>query len=203
VVQMLVPGFTVEELPVKLSNQNSLRFAADGTLTALGYDGKIWRLRDTDGDGVEDAAEPIWNKPTLSVPLGMAWSTHGLFVSSKGKVSLLKDTDADGVADVEEIIASGWPPTDVGSGGVDATAVTLDNEGNVYFGLLVADYSNPYRLRKRKDLKPAEKLWLEARGDKGGEADEEVSLYDTNSLRGTIQKWNAKAKKLETIATGI
>lgn len=96
---MLVPGFIVEELPVKLSNQNNLRFAPDGTLMSLGYDGKIWRLRDTDGDGLEDTAEPFWNKPTLSVPLGMAWSTHGLFVSSKGKVSLLKDTDGDGVAE--------------------------------------------------------------------------------------------------------
>jgi glucose/arabinose dehydrogenase len=108
VVQMLVPGFTVEELPVKLSNQNNVRFAPDGTLTSLGYDGKVWRLRDTNGDGLEDIVEPFWTQPTLSVPLGMAWSTHGLFVSSKGKVSLLKDTDGDGVADTEETIASGW-----------------------------------------------------------------------------------------------
>src|SRR6059036_3327277 len=87
VVQMLVPGFRVEELPVKLSNQNNLRFAADGTLTSLGYDGRIWRLRDTNGDGIEDQAELFWSQPTLSVPLGMIWSTHGLYVSSKGKVS--------------------------------------------------------------------------------------------------------------------
>jgi len=39
VVRMLVPGFTVTELPVHLSNQNNLRFATDGTLSALGYDG--------------------------------------------------------------------------------------------------------------------------------------------------------------------
>src|SRR5881397_539796 len=71
VVQMLVPGFTVEELPVKLSNQNNLRFAPDGTLTSLGYDGRVWRLRDTNGDGIEDQAELFWSQPTLSVPLGM------------------------------------------------------------------------------------------------------------------------------------
>ena len=97
---MLLPGFIVEELPIKLGNQNNLRFAPDGTLTSLGYDGKIWRLRDTNGDGLEDTTELIWNKPTLSVPLGMAWSTRGFFVSSKGKVSLLKDSDADGVVRV-------------------------------------------------------------------------------------------------------
>ena len=37
-VTMLMPGFTVRELPVKLSNINNLRFAPDGSLTALGYD---------------------------------------------------------------------------------------------------------------------------------------------------------------------
>ena len=207
-VRLLVPGFTVEELPVKLSNQNNLRFAPDGTLTSMGYDGKIWKLRDTNGDGLEDSAESYWDQPTLSVPLGMAWSTGGLFVSSKGKVSLLKDTDGDGKADVEETIASGWPPTDVGSGGVDATAVTLDGEGNVYFGLLVADYSNAYRLRNRKDLKPAEIDWLKQQGrwrePAGADAaQDQFSLYDLNSPRGTIQKWNPRTQQLATVATGI
>jgi putative heme-binding domain-containing protein len=208
VVRMLVPGFTAEELPIKLSNQNNLRFAPDGTLTTLGYDGKIWRLRDTNGDGLEDLAEPYWNKPTLSVPLGMAWSTHGLYVSSKGKVSLFKDTDGDGMADLEETIGAGWPGTDVGSGGVDATAVTLDRGGNVYFGLLVADYSNGYRLRKRKEIRPDEIAWLKDKGRwraPSGEnsEDDQFSLYDVNSRRGTIQKWNPGTKQLSTMATGI
>src|SRR6266567_6284257 len=151
IVRMLVPGFTVQELPVRLSNINNLRFASDGRLFALAYDGRINVLRDTDGDGLEDADELFWDKSTLSVPVGMVLAPEGVYVSSHGKVSLLRDTDGDGKADREEIVANGWPPTDVASGGVDATAVTLDNEGNVYFGLLVADYSNAYRLRKRKD----------------------------------------------------
>ena len=33
IVRMLVPGFEVRELPVRLSNVNSLRFAPDGQLT--------------------------------------------------------------------------------------------------------------------------------------------------------------------------
>ncbi|HXG49590.1 MAG TPA: ThuA domain-containing protein [Methylomirabilota bacterium] len=203
-IHMLVPGFSVQELPVRLSNVNNLRFAPDGRLTALGYDGRIHLLRDTDGDGLEDRADPFWTAPTLSVPVGMAWSTRGLLVSSKGKVSLLRDTDGDGAADEEEIIAQGWPPTDVGSGGVDATAVTLDAEGNVYFGLLVADYSNAYRLRQRKNLTPEDKAWLVARGRAvEGDPEETVSLYDPASPRGTIQKWNATTRSLETVATGI
>ena len=176
---MLVPGFTVQELPLKISNINNLRFAPDGTLTALGYDGRVHLLRDTDGDGLEDRDELFWDKATITVPVGMCWSPEGLYVSSHGKVSLLRDEDADGKAELETIIADGWPPTDVGSGGVDATAVTRDDDGNIYFGLLTADYSNAYRVK------------------------DGVSRYSTNGMRGTIQKWSSKTKKLETIATGI
>jgi putative heme-binding domain-containing protein len=180
VVHMLVPGFAVRELPVKLSNINNLRFAPDGTLTTLGYDGRVHLLRDTNDDGLEDEAIAFWDKPTITIPVGMCWGPEGLFVSSRGKVSLLLDKDGDRKADVEEIIASGWPETDVAAGGVDATAVVRDAEGNLYFGLMTADYSNPYRI-----------------GDDG------KPRYDTNSIRGTIQKWSAKSKKIETIATGI
>ncbi len=178
-VHMLVPGFTVVELPVELPNVNNLRFAPDGSLTALGYDGRVHRLRDSNGDGVEDSATLFWGKSTLSVPVGMVWGAEGLYVASHGKVSLLRDRDGDGEAEEEEVIAEGWPATDVGSGGVDAAAITLDGEGNVYFGLLVADYSNPYRVK------------------------DGVSRYDIGSKRGTIQKWHKATRELETIATGI
>ncbi len=179
IVQPLIPGIKVQELPLQLSNINNLRFAPDGRLTALGYDGRVHLLRDTDGDGLEDQDQLFWDKQTLSVPVGMVWAPEGLYVSSHGKVSLLRDVDGDGKADVEEIVASGWPPTDVGSGGVDATAVTRDAEGNLYFGLLVADYSNAYRIK------------------------DGVSHYEINSPRGTIQKLSARTHKLETIATGM
>ena len=179
IVRMLVPGFTVRELPLKISNLNNLRFAPDGTLTALGYDGRIHLLSDTDGDGLEDEDKLFWDKPTITVPVGMCWSPEGLYVSSHGKVSLFRDANGDGKADDEEIIVSGWPATDVGSGGVDATSVTRDKDGNLYFGLLTANYSDPYRVK------------------------DGVSHYSTNDLRGTIQKWSAKTRKLETVATGI
>src|SRR5437867_6097058 len=146
-VRPLVPGFTVRELPLKLSNINNLRFAPDGRLFALAYDGRIHVLRDTDGDGLEDTDELFWDKSTLSVPVGMALARKGVYVSSHGKVSLLRDTDGDGKADKEDVIASDWPPTDVASGGVDAMGVTLDKHGNLYFGLIAADYSNPYRVK--------------------------------------------------------
>lgn len=178
-VQMLVPGFTVRELPLRLSNINTLRFAPDGRLFALGYDGRIHILRDTDGDGLEDASELFWSEPTITVPVGMALATEGVYVSSHGKVSLLRDTNGDGKADREEIIASGWPAADVKSGGVDATAVTLDRDGNVYFALITANYANPYRVK------------------------DGVSHYDLKNPRGTIQKLARGSKIPETVATGV
>src|SRR6185369_16458610 len=71
-VQMFVPGFSVSQLPIPLNNINNVRYRRDGKLMATGYDGKIWLLSDTDGDGLEDHAEPYWDKPTLRVPLGIA-----------------------------------------------------------------------------------------------------------------------------------
>ncbi|HEV2294733.1 MAG TPA: PQQ-dependent sugar dehydrogenase [Tepidisphaeraceae bacterium] len=180
VIRMLLPDFIVRELPVRLTNVNTLRFGPDGRLYVLGYDGRIHALRDTDGDGLEDEAEPYWDKPTLRVPVGMAFGADGaLYVSSQAKVSVLRDKDGDGRADAEQILASGWPKTDAASGGVDATALTLDAQGNVYFGLLCANYANPYRVKDGR------------------------SQYDVGSERGTIQKMAADGSGRHTISTGI
>ena len=179
VIRMLVPGFAVRELPVRLPNVNTLRFGPDGRLYALGYDGRIHALRDADGDGLEDEAQAYWDRPTLRVPVGMAWGADGLYVSSQGKVSVLRDTDTDGRADDERVLATGWPKTDVASGGVDATAVTLDPKGNVYFGLLCANFANAYRLKDGR------------------------SEYDRHGERGTIQKMAADGTGRVTLATGI
>ena len=70
---MVEPGFTVRELPVHLTNINALTYGPDGLLYALGYDGRIHVLRDTDGDGLEDRAEVFWDKPTLRTPLAFTW----------------------------------------------------------------------------------------------------------------------------------
>src|SRR6185295_6107453 len=49
--QMLVPGFTVRELPLELTNLTSIKYRADGKCYAVGYNGKIWLLADTAGAG--------------------------------------------------------------------------------------------------------------------------------------------------------
>ena len=102
VVQMLVPGFTVEELPLRIGNLNNIRYRREGRVMALGYDGRLHLLSDTDGDGLEDKDELYWDQKTMRGPVGMALTPEGdprgdgVFVASKGKVSFFPDRDGDG-----------------------------------------------------------------------------------------------------------
>jgi hypothetical protein len=119
---MFLPGFTVRELPLDLTNINNVRYREDGKLVALAYDGNVYLLTDTDGDGLEDRAALFWdNKGRLRSPIGMALTPAkykhgcGLFVACKGKCSLLVDTDGDDVADKEIVVAEGWKELPHGS----------------------------------------------------------------------------------------
>ncbi|MDB6071121.1 MAG: hypothetical protein JWL81_2292 [Verrucomicrobiales bacterium] len=184
-VQMLAPGFSVSELPVTLTNRNNLRYRHDGKLVALGYDGTIHLLTDTDGDGLEDHADVFWDKETMRGPLGIALLPkddprgEGVFVASKGKVSLFLDKDRDGRAEEEVIVATGWKEI---SQNVDAVGMAVDSkDGSLYFCLGTANYANAYLLDP-------------ATGK---------SAFDLKSDRGTIQKVSADFKKRETVCTGV
>jgi putative heme-binding domain-containing protein len=183
-VQMLVPGFTVKQLPVDLPNINNVKYRADGKLVALAYNGDIYLLSDKKSNGLEDHAELFWeSKGQIRAPIGLALTPpgykhgEGVFVASKGKVSLIVDTDGDGKADKEIIVAQGWKEL---PHGVDALGMALDREGSLYFGLGCADFTNAYL--------------LDAKGK---------PHFDLKSERGTIMKVSPDFKKRAILATGI
>jgi putative heme-binding domain-containing protein len=184
-VQVFVPGFTVRQLPLDLTNVNNVKYRHDGALVALCYNGDIWVLKDTDGDGIEDKAELFYeSKGRLRGPIGMDLTPpgykhgQGVFVASKGKLSLIVDTDGDGKADKEIVIAEGWKEL---PHNVDALGVAFDpKDGSVYFGLGTTDYANAYLI------------------DKDGKAH-----YSLKDERGTIMRVAPDFKSREIVATGI
>ncbi|MFO0907523.1 MAG: PQQ-dependent sugar dehydrogenase [Isosphaeraceae bacterium] len=182
--QMLVPGFSVRELPVRLHNVNNVRYRPDGTLVALTYRGDILLLTDRDGDGLEEHVETFWeNRGRLRGPIGMALTPPGhapgpgVYVASKGRCSLILDTNGDDRADREIIVAEGWKEI---SQAVDALGVARAPDGRIFFGLGTADFTNAYLL------------------DGQGK-----SHYDLGSERGTILEVSPDFQKRSIIATGV
>ncbi len=186
-VQMLVPGFTVRELPVKLSNLNNVEYAPDGRLFAAGYDGRLHLLRDTDGDGLEDQVTTFWDKPSGDYPLGMVVRGDSVFVMFRNEVARFRDTDGDGVPDKHETAITGWDDPAIANNPlflhrrVDfAMGLVIAPDGSYYLCMGNAAYNNGYMV------------------DKDGQ-----SHYSRSNPRGCVLHISADGTKVDRIATGV
>jgi putative heme-binding domain-containing protein len=184
-VQVFPPGFSARELPLDLTNINNLKYRPDGTLVALAYDGKIWLLRDTDHDGLEDKAELFWdNSSGLRSSIGMDLTPpgyergNGVFVVGKTRCVLIVDTNGDDRADKEIEVAGGWKES---FHAVDGLGVAFDRrDGSVYYGRGTSNFADPFL------------------HDKEGKAQ-----YRITDEAGTIIRVAPDFKAHEIVATGI
>lgn len=108
VPQMLVPGFVIRELPVKLTSLNNIEYAPDGRLFAGGYDGRFHLLRDTDGDGLEDEVTTFQPESSPNYPLGIVVHEGDPCFALTDEIVRWRDTNGDGVPDQRETIAKGF-----------------------------------------------------------------------------------------------
>lgn len=182
-LQMLAPGFAVRRLPVDLNNVNNVLYRDDGKLLALTYDGRLFLLSDSDGDGLEDRADVFWDRSGIIGPIGMALTPpgyargRGAFVACKHRIVLIVDRDGDDQADEEIVVAEGWPKMEHR---LDALGVEIGPDGSVYFGLGTPNFTNGYLLDGQRK-----------------------AHFDPTGERGAILKVSPDFQRRELMASGV
>lgn len=149
--RMIVPGFTVRELPVRLTSLNNIEYEPDGRVFAGGYDGRFHLLRDTDGDGLEDKVDTISDRSSPDFPLGIAVKEGEPYFVLSNEVIRFRDLDGDGVPETREVFATGFDDPELSRAPyllhrrVDsAMGLAFGPDGALYLTFGSAAYSNPY-----------------------------------------------------------
>mgnify|MGYP002630178541 CR=1 FL=1 len=106
----VVPGATVTRLPFSDELMpTGLDWNDEGDLLVTSLKGRIWRLSDSDNDGLSDKA--VTYDDELAAPFGIQASTEFVDVINKYALLRMFDRDSDGVFEEVKTLASGWGHT--------------------------------------------------------------------------------------------
>lgn len=127
-----VPGFEVTRLPLSSEFMpTGLAWRPNGELIVASLKGRVWSLRDTNDDGLEDVARAISDE--LAAPYGVAAGEKHIDVVNKYGLMRLFDEDGDGHSERMVTAASGWGHTTDYHDWV--VGLPKDKAGNYYVAL--------------------------------------------------------------------
>lgn len=138
------PGYIGQRLPLPV-NVMATAIAQDqqGRLLVTSLKGDVYRITDSDGDGIEENYELI--QEGLSAPFGIVADGEDILVTHKPELVRLIDENKDGQFEKREIVADGWGHSDNYHDWV--TGPVFDDDGNLFIAT-GSDYSQPKRDRK-------------------------------------------------------
>ncbi|MCX6918888.1 MAG: c-type cytochrome [Verrucomicrobia bacterium] len=96
---------------------------------------RIYKLVDTDGDGVADKITLFaegFNSVVSGIAAGILYHDGWVYVTVQPDLWRLKDTDGDGVADVKELVATGFG-AHIAYAGHDMHGLRLGPDGRIYW----------------------------------------------------------------------
>jgi len=98
---------------------------------------RIWRLEDTDGDGVADKSQLYledFNEEITDLANGVEFFDDEVFIAVGPDLWRTKDTDNDGVANTTESISHGYA-VHIGFGAHGMSGVIMGPDGRLYWGI--------------------------------------------------------------------
>ncbi len=140
----LPSGMAAYRWATDLAHPTALAFAPDGRLFVAEQEGRIWTLRDTDGNGMADQRVLFLDGISPAEVEGIAAvSATAVYVSHRTQISLAADLDADGVGDTLSGVIRGLP-----AGVYQNRGLLLAPDGLLYVtvGATCGDCAEPNRL---------------------------------------------------------
>jgi putative membrane-bound dehydrogenase-like protein len=120
-------GFTAYAVATGLNRASSLALADDGMIYVSERHGNVYRLGDSDGDGVFETLTTFAEGFTEITGL-FATPDGAVYVSSRGQITSVRDTDGDGVGDEEVDVVTGIP-----NGRHQNNGLLFGPDGKLYF----------------------------------------------------------------------